>query len=64
MLHFLFQREEMNTEKKLIEAGSEPQDKNDLHNRMSELQTEMFRLDANNMKLNSYRNSTSNGLVD
>lgn len=49
----------MVTEKKLIEAGSEPQDKNDLHNRMSELQTEMFRLDANNMKLNSFLTSTA-----
>lgn len=42
------------TEKKLIESGSEPQDTKELHDRMSELQSEMFRLEISNKKLNNY----------
>lgn len=49
----------MVTAKKLVEAGSEPLDKADLNNRMSELQTEQFRLDATKMKLNSYMSNGS-----
>lgn len=40
------------TEKKLIESGSEPQNTKELHDRMSELQSEMFRLEISNKKLN------------
>lgn len=55
----------MVTAKKLIEAGSEPSDNNDLNKRMSELQSEMFRLDVSNMKLNSLNLSNhSNGSGD
>lgn len=54
-------REELVTAKKLMEAGSEPSDSSDLTNRMSELQSEMFRLDASNKKLNSLTTQFSNG---
>jgi len=54
-------REELVTAKKLMEAGSEPSDSSDLTNRMSELQSEMFRLDASNIKLNSLTIQLSNG---
>ena len=49
-----FQKEEQVTAEKLLEAGSEPLDSLDLNNRMSELQSEMFRLDVSNKKLNSF----------
>lgn len=53
------QKEELVTAKKLLESGSEPLDKVDLNNRMSELQSEMFRLDVNNKKLNSFLDNGS-----
>ena len=36
-----------------MESGSEPQDTDELHDRMAELQTEMFRLEIQKRKLNN-----------
>ncbi|RWS24245.1 TBC1 domain family member-like protein, partial [Leptotrombidium deliense] len=49
-------KEELVTVKKLIESGSEPQDTTELHDRMAELQAEMFRLEVQNRKLSSMTN--------
>ncbi|XP_053210437.1 ecotropic viral integration site 5 ortholog-like [Panonychus citri] len=46
-------KEELVTVKKLMESGSEPQDTDELHDRMAELQTEMFRLEIQKRKLNN-----------
>lgn len=50
------QREETLTAKKLVQSGSEPHDTKELHDRMSELQSEMFRLEVQNKKLSHMKN--------
>lgn len=44
------------TIKKLIQSGSEPESALELQDRMAELQSEMFRLEVSNKKLNSFLN--------
>lgn len=43
--------EEINTAKKLVESGLEPKDASEYQERVAELQSESFRLDASNRKL-------------
>lgn len=47
-----------------MESGSEPQDTKELHDRMSELQSEMFRLEISNKKLNNLIVSQANGTIN
>ena len=54
-----FQREEIVTVKKVLESGYEPTDARELHDRMSELQSEMFRLEVSNQKLNNINHSNA-----
>lgn len=54
-----FQKEELVTVQKLEESGNEPQDSEELHDRMVELQSEIFRLEVSNFKLNNMQNMTN-----
>lgn len=53
------QREETIAAKKLIQSGSEPTDAKELRDRMSELQSEMFRLEVQRHKLD-FMNAKNN----
>ncbi|XP_074600959.1 ecotropic viral integration site 5 [Brevipalpus obovatus] len=52
-------KEELVTVQKLEESGNEPQDSEELHDRMVELQSEIFRLEVSNYKLNNMQNLTN-----
>jgi len=56
----LYQREESLATKKLAQSGSEPSDTKELQDRMSELQSEMFRLECQRHKLDYMNMRNSN----
>lgn len=51
------------TVQKLEESGHEIKDPDELHDRMAELQSEMFRLEVQKRKLSNMQN-LSNGITD